>query len=255
MIHPSVTGNLLHDTLEELYKEFEGRVLSENSIKILQKKAHKELDRQIEKKFLTDFLSAGENRLEYLAMQQKLDGFLSWELGMVKNLALQGKHITIESLEKKYKAHIPGLMVGNTEVVLSGFVDRIDRIGDELRVVDYKSGLVKDADLKLTQDLDLISAGKGKALQQLVYGLLVGQAHSEYLDKGFVCGNISLRAIKSGYIKVKIGEGRSYQDLMINHENWASIVESLNRVFEAMVNPALSWSHETESKYCDFCLK
>ncbi len=256
VVHPSITGSILHDTLEELYKPVVGKVLSESEMNGIIKKSKTALDEEVERKHLTEVMSGGENKLEYLVMSQKLQSFLKWELSEVKKLEKQGRFITIVSLEQKYKASISGIQTPDgTPVVLSGFIDRIDRVGNELRIVDYKSGSVDQSDLNLAELLGFTGGKKGKALQLLVYGLLVGQQSPEYLSEGFTVGNVSLKNISKGLINVRIKKDKKYQEVKITSEFSEEIKESFNTIFQEMMHGIEYFQHDEDAKYCDFCLK
>ena len=256
LVHASITGSILHNTLEELYKPLVGRVLSVSEVNGVIKNSVAALDAEVDSQNLTEVMSGGENKLEYLVMRQKLQNFLKWELSEVKKLEKQGKFITIVSLEQKYKAVIPGVQTPDgSPVTLSGFIDRIDRVGNELRIIDYKSGKVEQAELKLGEVLDFSGGKRGKALQLLVYGLLVGHASLEYLSEGFTVGNVSLKNISKGLINVTQGEGRKYAEVKITADFSEEIKESFNIIFQEMMHGIEYFQHEEEAKYCDFCLK
>ena len=256
VVHPSITGSILHDTLEKLYQPVVGKVLTMAEINGIIKNSLTVLDGELDKHNLTDIMSGGENKLEYLVMRQKLQNFLKWELSEVKKIEKQGRFITIVSLEQKYKAAIQGIQMPDGEpVTLSGFIDRIDRVGSELRIVDYKSGSVDQSDLSLIELLDFSGGKKGKALQLLVYGLLVGQQSPEYLNEGFTVGNVSLKNISKGLINVRIKKDKKYSEVKITSEFSEEIKESFNTIFQEMLHGLEYFQHDEDAKYCDFCLK
>jgi hypothetical protein len=114
---------------------------------------------------------------------------------------------------------------------------------------------VEQAELKLGEVLDFSGGKRGKALQLLVYGLLVGHASLEYLSEGFTVGNVSLKNISKGLINVTQGEGRKYAEVKITADFSEEIKESFNIIFQEMLHGIEYFQHEDEAKYCDFCLK
>ncbi len=256
VVHPSITGSILHDTLEKLYQPYIKHVLSQKIIKNIRKIAVKTLDNQVEEARLTDLMSSGENRLEYLVMRKKLLSFLDWELDEVIKLEKTNQLITLESLEENYKNSISGLeLKDGTSVVLSGFVDRIDRVGSRLRIIDYKSGSVTQGDLNLKEEFDFSSGKKGKALQLIIYSLLVAESNSDLLESGFSAGNVSLRNISNGLINLRIGAGRSYEEVKINTPFLSDAKAALNEIFREMMEDTNHFYHNQDADFCDFCLK
>ncbi|MFK7758050.1 MAG: PD-(D/E)XK nuclease family protein [Flavobacteriales bacterium] len=251
VVHPSITGSILHDTLEELYTPYLKKVLTKEVLLAIKKESVNVLDRHVDEWNLTKLMSSGENKLEYIVMKEKLLKFLSWELSEVNRFKEMGQVITLESLEQNYKSEVPGVqMPDGTPVVLSGYVDRIDRIGAQLRVIDYKSGGVKPGDVSLNKEFEL-DHKKGKALQLLMYGLLVRTLEPDYGQTLFTVGNISLKNISKGLINVKSDR----KVVQMSTEVAATVSGALNQIFAKMLSAEEAFYHREEADYCDFCIK
>ena len=98
----------------------------------------------LEQQFLKHFnndkeaFTKGKNLLSYQMAMELTERFLKSE---VKFLSEQKEPVFIEALEREYSAEIAIKFDGEEKKVrLRGFVDRIDSIGDKIRIIDYKTG-------------------------------------------------------------------------------------------------------------------
>ena len=65
-------------------------------------------------------------------------------------LGKQTEPVGVMSLERPYKAEIElNIFDQKKSFNILGLIDRIDRIGDKTRVIDYKSGKVDEKKMKL----------------------------------------------------------------------------------------------------------
>jgi hypothetical protein len=102
----------------------------------------------------------------------------------------------------KFALAVPGL---EFPVYLKGTVDRIEEVNGELRIIDYKTGLVQPGQLRIPDWESLRQAPeRAKALQLLCYAWLFAR-HSPG------------RELKAGVISFKnLGEGRQWFGLKLD---------------------------------------
>jgi RecB family exonuclease len=127
-------------------------------------------------------------------------------------------------------------------VFLNGKTDRIDIVGEKIRIVDYKTGTYSESDLKANDKENLIQKSeKEKVIQLMLYKyLLIKEMHSGRFDGSFPSGLASKEAldkypILSGYYffrKIKKGfvgyelkdEPKNIQDFMPYAEDFVHTV-------------------------------
>jgi CRISPR/Cas system-associated exonuclease Cas4 (RecB family) len=127
-------------------------------------------------------------------------------------------------------------------IYLGGFADRIDELDGEVRIIDYKTGVVNDKFLKINAPAEILEKEKmGKTLQLLMYKYL---ARDTYPSKTMRPGIISLRTPSKGLF-----------ELIIEKEG----MDETEAFFQAMVNDLIDPEkpfQKTEDirkcKYCDF---
>jgi len=147
-------GNIVHQTLEHLYKPLKNKVLKKDDITQLQddtkiigfmnealKQAHlvHEDHNELE----------GKNVLTFQTIKQLIEDVLVTD-SKTKNLKLHELETTSQVFDLNFD--------GEHCVGLSGTIDRVDEVenleGRTVRIVDYKTGQVKDQNLKHPKNLE-----------------------------------------------------------------------------------------------------
>jgi len=189
-VEHSTFGTFIHNTLEKLYQPFAGSEQNITSFDI--EKMLKEYPIVLHQEFMIHFnqqestFMKGKNLLSYKMAMELTERFLKSE---VVFLSKQTDLVYIEALEKEYEATIPvNVGGGEKQVRLRGIIDRIDRIGDRVRIVDYNTGRVdkKDVETRKT-DIDAnqfveTMANKKHVLQLLQYAFLYQQNEGKLAD-------------------------------------------------------------------------
>lgn len=258
-IENNTFGTFIHDTLEILYKPF----------------AH--YDEKGEKKSKTPpplTLPAIDTMIEgyqKVLHQQFVDYFngdtslflkgrnlLSYEMAMeiTKNLLLKEREfirtssepLEIIMLEQKLR-HEMTIDFGTEKktIYFSGFIDRIDRIGEKYRVIDYKTGKVSDKDVLFDSEKEHIQdAFKDckHALQLSLYGLFFKNKFGKLPDEAKI---ISLVNINEDF---KLKSKKPTGDLACICEQFETLASDL---FSELMNEAIKLEHHSEAKYCNYC--
>jgi len=194
-IENSTFGTFIHDTLEELYEPFarydkEGNLKSpqpSNITSIDIDKMLKNFTVNLDNHFLKHFngdrnaFTKGKNLLSYEMAKELTKRFLKSEKAFLER---QSEPVFIEALEQSYNTEIEVEVHGTKKKVnLRGFIDRIDRVGDNIRIVDYKTGKVNDTDVKFRdkdfEDEEIVEsmASRKHVLQLIMYAYLYKQKH------------------------------------------------------------------------------
>lgn len=195
----STMGTIVHDTLENLYKECNA-LLDIDSLERIKKVANTELDTQFKKSFLNGDYTQGFNLIIYNVAKQFVHRTIAYDLDLLQ----KKNRIEIINLEEELSANlfIPSI---NKSVRIHGKADRIERFNGMLRIVDYKTGAVQSSNLAVTDWDKLISdKSKSQAFQVLTYAWLYMQIHPvENLQAGI----LSMRNMSSGFMPVRESRG------------------------------------------------
>jgi ATP-dependent helicase/nuclease subunit B len=165
-------GSILHESLEGLYKPFIGKNIRVEDIEQLKKS----VPATVEKNFLNYFSKAeaflGKNLLQQNVLQVYVDKLLEFDKVFLSSIS--GKDLFIVDLEKEMSASIQVKIDGKEETVyVKGKADRIDRVGEVLRIVDYKSS-VQQSDKFEFSGFEMLFSSKNydKMLQLFLYAWL-----------------------------------------------------------------------------------
>ena len=156
-------GSLVHHALEVLYQPFalfdslgnevkpKPKALSEENVLQMLKRYKKILYNEFYQYFDEDdqlFLK-GKNLVSYTIAQETIENTLKKELSFLKSLSEELFIVQVEARQTMtLSLNVNGRM---RDISFTGYIDRIDRVGTQYRVIDYKSGNVKSQDVKFIE--------------------------------------------------------------------------------------------------------
>ena len=150
-----------------------------------------------------------------------------------------GKYVRLIALERKMEKTIILDNEQKTELKLTGIADRIDQIGNQVRIIDYKTGAVTPKKLEVKGVSDAFKIDKEKALQMLHYHFL---SDGDFPGHEVVPGIVSLRNISNGFMSVETDPSTS-----------AAYKESLQEFVDQLYSGEVEWKHNQKSDFCHFC--
>ncbi|MCG9973174.1 PD-(D/E)XK nuclease family protein [Christiangramia crocea] len=228
-------GTVVHNSLENLYKPYEGQIITEELIKDFIKKT----DNQIKKEFSETYskvpLEKGKNLLIFEVAKRYLHNFLKYEMNRLRS----GEEIQIIQIEKDLKVEFP---IENLafSVYLRGKVDRFESCNGIPRIIDYKTGKVESRHLNveqwenITKDYDKYS----KSFQVLTYTSLI--ALEKDLTFPAEAGIISFKNLRSGFLKFEKKEsGSRKKDPLISLETLDLFQSELKKLILEICNPEI----------------
>ncbi|MEJ6776372.1 MAG: PD-(D/E)XK nuclease family protein [Crocinitomicaceae bacterium] len=261
-IENSTFGTFIHDTLEELYTPFarldkQGNKRTPTPVNITSFDVEKMLKASkivMHHKFMEHFngdrdsFMKGKNLLTYQMAIELTERFLKSE---IKFLSEQRELVFIEALEQEYSALIPVEVNGEVkEVNLRGFIDRIDRVGDQIRIIDYKSGKVKNEDVEFRamdtneQNITQTLGARKHVLQLIQYAFLYKHKHN-------VLPTSSIISFISGNNEPFVLDTKK-NDLEEVVDNFPKYI---GRILSEMYDEKIPFAHDTSQyySYCQYC--
>ena len=172
----NIVGTVTHDALEFLFQDYlpkggKTQIIDKELFdKVIQPQWETKLQLSVEKNLPNGFPDVGFNYLNKITIRQQLGNYL-------KYTSKQLEHNSLSILKTEGELSVK-LNLGSGECLLKGRTDRIDRWGNVIRVIDYKTGKVENADLKVPvrheddDDLGFLKAIPEKALKLLIYKYL-----------------------------------------------------------------------------------
>lgn len=168
-------GTILHESLELLYLPFVSKVLTINDLKGCYEKIESIVYKQFHQHFSNSESKFGKNFLQQKVLIEYVKKQVRADEKLVTTSSKTNQLLTLIALEKELQASVEIPINGVlTKVFIKGSVDRIDRLGDKIRVVDYKSSVGDKDEFKFTSFEDLFSdSNYNKMLQLFMYAWLI----------------------------------------------------------------------------------
>jgi len=234
-------GNLVHKSLEYLYKDYIGKNLNLNDLNKIQKKIPEALNYviEVELNHSLKFYERGMNYIHKTVAQRNIEDIIKKDIQDIE----EGNSLQIVALEEKLHGEIFLDEAQKDRIVFYGFADRIDRLNQDLRIIDFKSGKADKLNLKLA-NLDaekFNNYNQKQALQLAIYAYCV-LTSQDFPDKEILCGIWSFKSISSGLQNLTIdGEEK------IGRENLEPLLGYIKTLIQEILNPEIPFV-ETELK-------
>jgi hypothetical protein len=223
-------GSIVHEILEDIYRELSAKHKEIEAPHIQAELP--EVQNRVNEKFLQEeyanYLQTGANFITKKLATNFVTNFLNNQVKEVNDNGVPFEILSLENknrwtdpqeafspvLSAKFEAEVNGQV---TDVKIKGITDRIDKIGEKVRIIDYKTGLVEKKDVKLSNDdLErLVSDTKADKVRQLwlykyILSKLIIEKGEYYIGEHKLtekepisAGIYSLRNLKEGLLELK----------------------------------------------------
>jgi len=241
-IGADVFGNVIHETLDRLYKPYVEKTLDEKAFDVISDNLESTLQAVIDTELKNRYTKTGINQLNLQIIKKLLEMFIRKDREKGMEYIAEGKDFVILAIEKKlernYVFNIDGEQV---EVKLKGKADRIDKVGNVVRVIDYKTGKVDG--ISADNMIDVFEKStKSKALQLLLYRAMYDDFELPDVITGIV-GFKSVNKYLRELVLKKVKKEEMKGDFLDGFENL------INKMFDED-EPT---EHNPKSKWCKFC--
>lgn len=251
-------GSWIHKVLERIDIEYlmENKPISDEQVKTI-------LREEFEKMFRGYDADSGINRLLYQVAEQTVVDFL-------REQHKRDEGLVVLATEQKLTAAIDILL--GTEVLtvkIAGKIDRVELLGNTIRIADYKTGKIEQLPKVTPEKLERIMTSGNNSnhekirqlwlYQYLIYKQMLRERGLRLRDKEFhldnyevTSGFYSLRNIKRGFIQnpLRFDENTDAESYVANSEKY---IQSF--VMDKLLNPDEPFrktDHLMACQYCDF---
>lgn len=256
----NVVGSITHDTLELIFKDY---LPQDGKLQIIDKKRfdkailpqwETKLAQSVEKNLPSGFPDVGFNYLNKIVIRQQLDNYLKYTSKQLKDSAL-----IILALESDLEAKLP-MPFG--EAKFAGRTDRIDRWGDLIRVIDYKTGHVEPSDLKIPvrhpdeTDLDFLRMIPEKAVQLLLYKYMYLKENRDIASSQVIAAIHGLRYVKTIEFGLNTANPKKGEEAIpfLDDDTFISDMEALLKAtVDEMLDTEVPFVQTEDEKRCRNC--
>lgn len=257
-VESSSMGQIIHSTLEILYTPFAERdksnqkvvpaprAVTVSNLEELLANAPEVLKQQFIHFLDNDetLVSSGKNYLTFTVALQLINNLIQNDIAFLNQS--KNKSFYIHRLEAAL-SHEMKVEIHGKPLTLNwiGFIDRIDRIGDEFRIIDYKSGKVTEKDTKYEIKEDVKSAFTSckHALQLAVYLYLFEKNYGFFPSE---TGIYAIQKNKNAWFPLDLN-GLSASNFLKDFQ--LLVEETITELYDLNV----PFAHNTFSKYCPHC--
>jgi RecB family exonuclease len=238
-------GTAIHDTLEELYKPYLNKPVSEEILKGMKAQIKSVLEQKFAEQLPSGGELAGKNLLAFEVAKSYVTKALNHDIRTVRS----GQVITPLQLEEELSGSVILKVNGEKlSVNLKGMADRIDRLSDgTIRMIDYKTGAFdKKTGIKF---VDEFSSNKADhAFQLLTYLVMYADKHPINAVQPTV---FYLRSQKVEFPITVTEEKVKLENQELLNYGKERVTELLLDLFDKEI-PFSQTEDQTACKYCDF---
>jgi ATP-dependent helicase/nuclease subunit B len=202
-IDAATLGSVIHSVLQELYSGFKGKMIRPEHIRKMPGQVEMLVNKGFGKYYPGGDISTGKNLLIAKVASKFINNFLHAEIAFTEELEKNKKQLCIVDLEEFADASINIETEDHKTIAvrIHGFIDRIDQLGETLRIIDYKTGVVKKEELKFSEWEELLHEPVlSKSLQLLIYAYL---CNKKYSLNDLSAGIITFRNLSKGFLPVE----------------------------------------------------
>jgi CRISPR/Cas system-associated exonuclease Cas4 (RecB family) len=247
-------GTVAHDTLQLLYSEIAERnqqqITREELTALTQSDRAEIALRQVFIKHHFRGRKGGKLEGRNIIMFQVMLRYLMKIIHTDLNLA----PFTLVSVENKYERELKiETNSGSLMIRLGGKIDRVDRVREMLRVIDYKTGGAKLEFPSLDSLFDIAQRSRNSAAMQiLLYSWLVGASHpGDQILPGLYVMKALFEERFDPALVMKSGEQAGRVDVFSKLEK--SFLEQLKGVLQRMYDPDIPFTQRENDQKCSYC--
>ena len=251
-IESDVFGSILHKVMEELYKPFQGKMVTVDLLKAIRKDTAL-LTGAIARAFASEFFKTEVVRS--LTGQNYLIGEMIRKY-VEKILERDGKLTPFVYIESERKINGLISLSDHSEIRLKGFIDRVDEVLDAIRIIDYKSGSGTTTFSSIESLFNKEEKDRAKAVMQVFMYCWMYAHLAENKGKTIQPGIYYVRSLFSDpfdpsvYHRIERGKSEKVEDFSGYAQ---AFEEGLRGCLDEIFNPEIPFTQTPTGKACSYC--
>ena len=251
-IESDVFGSILHKVMEELYKPFQGKMVTVDLLKAIRKDTAL-LTGAIARAFASEFFKTAVVRS--LTGQNYLIGEMIRKY-VEKILERDGKLTPFVYIESERKINGLISLSDHSEIRLKGFIDRVDEVRNAIRIIDYKSGSGTTTFSSIESLFNKEEKDRAKAVMQVFMYCWMYAHFTENKGKTIQPGIYYVRSLFSDpfdpsvYHRIERGKSEKVEDFSGYAQ---AFEEGLRGCLDEIFNPEIPFTQTPTGKACSYC--
>jgi hypothetical protein len=255
-VDPAVFGNVLHKAMERVYQRHVDQTgqatVTAEDIRGFKSKA---LDRAVREGFQEHFRGQADDTLTLEGRNLIAYDIVRKMAARILEMDAQYAPFEVVSLEREADAGYVRLLpvpAGNDSVTvrLKGIIDRVDRKGNTVRVLDYKTGRDEKKVYGFASLFDRDHPNRNKAAMQALFYAFLYEPHATS-DERITPGLVNAKELFGDQFdprllldKHPIDDYRPYA---------AEFTQALSELLSELYDPTVPFSQTEDLKKCDYC--
>ncbi|MDY5968582.1 MAG: PD-(D/E)XK nuclease family protein [Bacteroidales bacterium] len=227
-------GTFVHEILHDIYDQDADGVVRVSTLKAALGDIDDMIQCKFEEKYRQGRNADGMNYYYRNVAREQISALLEKEV----SLLARGDTLQMVQMEQNTKARLAD------GVFVKGIADRIDRLNGQLRVIDYKTGMVEAKELNYRSDTN--KPASDKWFQVLTYAWLISQQR-KVENETLQCGIYPLNNLRESFTPA-IWDGKD----LFDQTDISRFEEMLKQVVDDILNPTLPFE-ATPNGNCKNC--
>jgi len=227
-------GLVFHDSLEAIYLPFVNKKIEKKKMLVAQSMVKKKIEDSFIKNNIKDY-DKGKKLIAFEVIKNAIITLIKNEIKDIE----QGNVIEILSLEKKIEYDFKFNDLKNP-VKLKGIIDRLDKRNGIIRIIDYKTGLIKPSETTVKEMSSCFGTTHLKSMQLLCYALIYFKNNPKC--SSLEAGLISFRDLNKGLMKFGIKESSEKINHKIDSQKIKEFEKSLKDIILEIMDPNRSFT-------------
>lgn len=250
----STIGSILHKALEVIYTPHIGKIVSTEQLKQSVPNIQNTVDVAFEEQFSQKESQFGKNFLQRKVLYEYASKLIHNDISLIQQSAKNNELMTIIDLEKDMTASVTITIQGiESKVFIKGSADRIDKIGNIIRIIDYKSSIKSKDKFKFIDFETLFTdSNYNKLLQLFIYAWLAVKNNIAQASQLQPC-IIPFKKFEEKPRFILENKDRNAQPLIFSDELLQEFEQHLIYNIEKMIDTTTSFTQTNELENCEYC--
>ena len=242
-------GNLVHYALQFIYESLIGKQLTNKDLELSDKAINEVINNAIEKlKHQVEFYDKGMNYIHKSIAERVVRNVLDYDRKLIED----GNKLEILSVEGNFEGIDFYLDDLHTDKVsFYGFIDRVDRLNGNLRIIDFKTAKTKNLAIstpKKPEDLEKLQEiffrdDYKQAMQLSIYAYSILN-QKDIADNFLQCGIWSFAEVNKGVQNLNI-----FGDEEISLQLLETPMQSVKNLILDILNPEKTFTEAVKTTY------
>lgn len=248
----ALLGQTVHEALYTIYKPLKNNILNESVLSNLFSQVDQATSVAFVRRVRGGDLLTGKNHLLFKVATNLVRKVIRYDIEKVRKPGSQAHSVVYleQEMETELSVHLKNNLLS---VKLKGVPDRVEKVGSDWYIIDYKSGTAEKKNVTFT-DWELLKSEPqlNMAFQLLLYGYLLWKF--EKVPVSARAGLLPLKKMGQGLLELNISmDGDKNANHLISQDTLLQFEDTLIQILSEIYNPDLPFIQTMNRENCKNC--